>query len=268
MKLSALTLAYSLLPQSSGGINVAAFYGGTGGAASFSAANAHVALKQAEANEARQLEQAAKDPAVKRDLARYERVVKEAETVDDVLNDPVARRVLLTANGLGDQADYLGLVKKGVMSDPFDQSSLAFRMSEINGAWLAFASKYNLQLYGVGKLKESQSIAEVRQNYIAEKRLDALDKQVPGLGSAILFKDLAPQLDTVTKVLGSGLGREVVTVALNIPKEIAYQSIEAQERAVARRLDVADLQNPQFVDRLVYRYLVEYNGAGLAGLYA
>lgn len=268
MNLSALSLAYSLLPRASGGINVASFYGGASGTATFSAANAHVALKQAEANEAKQLEQTAKDPAVQRDLARYERVVKEAETVDDVLDDPIARRVLLTANGLGDQADYVGLVKKAVMSDPFDKSSLAFRMSEINGAWLAFATKYNLQLYGVGKLKVSAAVEDVRKNYIAEKRLDLLDKQVPGLGSAVLFKDLAPKLDTATKVLGSALGREIVTVALGIPKEIAYQSLEAQERAIERKLDVADLQNPEFVDRLVYRYLVEYNGAGLSGLFA
>ncbi|NWG54527.1 MAG: DUF1217 domain-containing protein [Hydrogenophilaceae bacterium] len=265
MNVSALSLAYSLLPRASGGIDVASLFGG--GAASFSAANAHIALKQAEADKAKQLEQAAKDPAVQRELARYRRVVEDAESVDDVLDDPVARRVLLTANGLGDQADYVGLVKKAVMSDPADQKSLAYRMSETNPAWLAFATKYNLQLYGVGKLKLSAAIAEVSENYIAEKRLDALDQQIPGLGSAVLFKTLAPQIDTTMKVLGNGLAREVVTVALNIPKEIAYQSLEAQERAIERRLDVADLQNPEFVDRLVYRYLVEYNGAGLGGLF-
>jgi len=270
MNLSALTLAYGLLPRASGGGDIASIYFGASGSsgAPFSATNAHVALKQAEANEAKQLEQAAKDPVLQRELARYERVVKEAKSVDDVLKDPVARKVLLTANGLGDQADYVGLVKKAVLSDPFDKNSLAFKLANVNGAWLNFAIKYNLQLYGVGKLQVSDALAEVKQNYIAEKRLDILDQQLPGLGTAILFKDLAPQLDTATKVLGSALGREVVTTALRIPKEIAYQSLDAQERAVLRKLDLKDLQNPEFVDRLVYRYLIEYNGAGLSGLFA
>ena len=42
------------------------------------------ALVNAEKNEAQQLAQAAKDPQVQKDLARYEKVVKNAKTIDDV----------------------------------------------------------------------------------------------------------------------------------------------------------------------------------------
>jgi hypothetical protein len=94
------------------------------------------ALSNAEKNEAKQLASVAKDPQVQKDLARYEKVVKNAKSIDDVLNDPVARAVLMTANGLKGDIDNIGLLKKALMSVPKDGKSVAYRMSGINGAWL------------------------------------------------------------------------------------------------------------------------------------
>ena len=82
------------------------------------------------------------------------------------------------------------------------------------------------------------------------------------------FKDSASTFDTTVKVLGSPLGREVVTTALSIPKQIALQSIEAQEKAVNAKLDVSQLKNPDYVDRLVQRYLMQLNGGSSGGLTA
>ena len=65
--------------------------------------------------------QIAKDPIVKKELERYAKVVKEAKTIDEVLDDPVARRVFLKANGLGDQADAVALAKKALTSDLDDE---------------------------------------------------------------------------------------------------------------------------------------------------
>lgn len=239
----------------------------SGGAQIFNAGNVHVALAQAEANEEKQLEQIRKDPTVQKDLERYAKVVAEADTLDEVLDDPIARRVFLKAFGLGDQVDFVGLAKKALASDPADESSLANRLSSINGGWLDVATKFNFSLFGLLELKTETSIAEVTENYVAERRLDQLDEQLPGLGSAMLFKLVAADFDETVKILGSALGREVVTTALGLPQEIALQSINAQEKAINARLDVTKLQDPEFVDRLVQRYLLQLNG-GTAGVTA
>jgi hypothetical protein len=94
-----------------------------------------------------------------------------------------------------------------------------------------------------------------------------LDEQLPGLGSAILFKKIAKDLDTPIKILGSALGREVVTTALGLPKQIALQSLEAQEKAITQRMDAKKLKQPAFVDKLVQRYLIQLNG-GMSGITA
>ena len=324
------------------------------------------ALTNAEKNEAKQLKQVARDPEVVRDVARYEKVVKSARTIDDVLNDPIARKVLMTANGLSADVNNVGLAKKAMMSDPADKSSVAYRMSSINGAWIDFARKYNLAENGLDALSPQQdgvagrwavsferdgetldatlqirktrgaytaeidgasvpitvsgndvtidmlwrddakelhttrltgtlgkdgfsgaqyddgvkqkdlwtanaasrdSVQDVKTSYMAEKRLDLLDAQLPGLGSAVLFKQVASTFKTEIDILGSPLGREVVTTAFNIPKQIAVQSIEAQVKAIKQRMNPAKLTNPTFVNTIAERYLMMLNG-GIGGVTA
>ncbi len=285
---STLGMLFGSSSSSSGGVD---FSPVTGGAAASGAANigsVKSALASAEKNEAKQLAQAAKDPQVQKDLARYEKVVKNAKTIDDVLNDPIARKVLMTAAGLKGDINNIGLAKKAMLSDPTDSSSVAAKMSSINGAWLDFAMTFDLAKYGldrlspqmdgmagrwkvsferqgepidamlqvskgaagairrrfqvpitvngdsvtvdmiwrddadelhttrlVGTLKNgalagvqyddgvkqadafsakpyfADALKEVSDNYVAEKRLDMLDAQLLGLGSAVLFKSVA-----------------------------------------------------------------------------
>jgi len=264
--LSNLRIALSLMPAPRGSIDFSALVGGKPASGqTFSAGSVQVAFRNAEANEEKQLAQIAKDPMVQKDLARFAAVVKEAATLDEVFDDPVARRVFLKANGLGDQADSAALAKKALSSDLGDPDALAYRLSSINRAWVDTAKKYDFHTFGLELLKLNISINEVADNYVGEKRLDMLDEQLPGLGSAILFTRMAADLDTPIKILGSALGREVVTTALGLPKQIALQSLEAQEKAIRSRLDPAKLKDPEFAEKLAQRYLIQLNG-GVSGL--
>ena len=336
-------------------------------AAQLLAGDIKAALVSAEKNETKQLSQVAKDPQVQSDLARYAKVVKNAKTIDDVLNDPIARKVLMTANGLKADINNIALARKGMTSDPNDPKSVAVKMSSINGAWLDFAKNYDLANNGLDRLYPQQdgvtgrwridlerqgepieadlkitkvkgayqatidgtavpitvdasnnvtidllwkddaselhttrlvgvlgkdglsgaqyddgkkltdswsadpyfsdALAEVSNNYIAEKRLDMLDAQMPGLGSAVLFKSVAKSLKNAVDILGSPLGREVITTAFNIPKQIAVQSMDAQEKAINKRVDASKLQNDHFVDQIAQRYLIMLNG-GIGGITA
>ena len=268
VSIAKLNIALSLMPRSTGGFDFSVLAGGaSSGGVAFNAGSVQVALSNAEKNEEKQREQIGEDPIVKKELERYARVVKEAETIEDVLDDPVARRVFLKANGLGDQADAVALAKKALTSDLGDEGSLAYRLASINSNWLSTAQKYSFKTFGLSLMKLNISIEEIAENYVGEKRLDMLDEQLPGLGQALLFKKVAADLDTPIKILGSALGREVVTTALGLPKQIALQSLQAQEKAIIQRLDAKKLKEPEFVDKLVQRYLIQLNG-GSSGLTA
>ena len=59
----------------------------------------------------------------------------------------------------------------------------------------------------------------------------------------------------------------MITTAFNIPKQIAVQSLVAQEKAINTRMNPAKLQNDHFVDQIAQRYLIMLNG-GLGGVTA
>jgi hypothetical protein len=255
--------------RSSGGFDFSILTqaGASGAGGAFPGGSARMALELADKNEAKQLEQIARQPVTKKEIERYTKVVKAATSLDDVLKDPVARKVFMKANGLGAFVDSLGLAKKALASDPDDPGSLARKLASINATWLEVAKKYAFKDFGVSVLCADSNIKEVAENYVGEMRLDMLDQQTPGLGSAILFKRTAANFDTPIKILGSALAREVVTTALSIPKQIALQSLLAQEKAISGRIDPKKLKDPEFADKIAQRYLINLNG-GTGGITA
>jgi len=48
----------------------------------------------------------------------------------------------------------------------------------------------------------------------------------------------------------------VVTTALGLPQQIAFQSLEAQENAITNRLDITKLKDPKFVEQFARRFLI------------
>lgn len=246
--------------SSAGGVNYGAALSNAQGTSAHSAGDMTAALKQADKNETQQLAQTRKDPQVKRALARFERVVKNAKSIDDVLNDPLARQVFMKANGLGDQVTNVGLAKKALGGDYTATNSVAKQLSATNAQWLDTAEKYSFHIRGIGALQTSDAIKEVEDNYVGEVRLDNLDQQLPGLGTALLFKKNAKNYSNSLKVLGSRLGREVITTAFNIPSSIAVQSVEAQMKAVDAKVKFSKMSDPNYVDRIVQRYLANVNG--------
>ena len=83
----------------------------------------------------------------------------------------------------------------------------------------------------------------------------------------MLFKEIAPGLKDTISILSSPLGREIITTAFNIPKQIAVQSIEAQVKAIKQRMNPSKLQTPSFVNTIAERYLIMLNG-GTSGVTA
>ncbi len=221
-----------------------------------------VVLKDAEKNGAKQIVAKAKEPQVKREIDDFIKGVLKATSVDELLADPKAVKVLLTANGLEEFATYKGLVSKALKSDPADATSLAVKLASTNAAWLATAKTYQFATKGLTILKSSATLAAVAQGYAEVRWRESLDASAPGVSVALSFKDMAKTLTSPYLILGSRVAREVVTGALGLPAQIAYQPLESQATAVTKRLDIKKLQDPAFVDTLVKRYLINLNYSG------
>lgn len=211
-------------------------------------------LRLAQRNQTAEVARTAKDPVVARDIATFKKAVAEAGSIDAALGNPAVLKVLLTANNLGAQVPYAGLAKRVLLSDPADPAGLARKIG--NAAWLNAAKTYDFKKNGLAKLQDPAVVATLTDAYAQVAWRQSLDKATPGLGNALAFLQQAKSAKTALDVLGDPINRAVITTALGIPKEIAFQPLTAQENAITARLDVKKLQDPKFVANLTSRYLL------------
>jgi hypothetical protein len=223
-------------------------------ATAVSSGNPILDLKLAQQNETKDVAQEAKNPTVVRDLAAFTRGIANAKDINTALQNPNVLKVLLTANGLGDQVQYPALASKALLSNPSDPKSLVNQLS--NTAWKTVAQTYNLATKGLAGLKNPTLQAQIAAAYEKVTWLNSLDQATPGLAQAMQFKEQARQIGNVDDILGDATNRAVVTTALGIPQQIAFQDIGAQEQAISKRLDISKLKDPQFVNTLTDQYLL------------
>ncbi|MBN9509362.1 MAG: DUF1217 domain-containing protein [Alphaproteobacteria bacterium] len=212
------------------------------------------ALQVAAQNQPQDVAATAAQPAVSRDVAAFEQAVASAKTPADLLNNPTALKVLLTANGLGDQAGYTALAQKALLSDPSDPNSLVNQLSDTS--WKTVAQTYQFATKGLSVLQDPKVLSTIAEGYAEVQWRQSLDATTPGLSNALTFRSEASSITSVDQILGDPIMRSVVTTALGIPEQIAFQDITAQEKSITSQIDIARFQEPQFVTSITDQYLL------------
>ena len=253
---STLTLFGSDASQTSSLLG--ALYAGTGVGTGAQAGLA--ALTAAEKNETREVAATAKRSDVQRDIAAFRQGVAAARDPATALKNPAVLKVLLTANGLADQLGYTALATRALLSDTKNPKSLANTLTDTR--WKAVATTYGFAAKGLSVLKNAAVLNTIANGYAEIAWRRSLDATTPGLSNALTFRAQAAGIKTVDQILGDSTLRTVVTTALNIPQEIAYQNLPAQEKAISTRLDVTRFaKDPKFVEAFTQRYLLAAGNA-------
>ena len=235
---------------------------GTAGATGPSFQNPISALQTAEASQTKDVAITASEPQVKRDIAAFTAGVQSAKTVQQLLDNPAVMKVLLTANGLADQIPYTALAQKALMSNPADGKSLANQLSDTR--WKSAAQTYQFATKGLSVIQNQSTLATIANAYAEVTWRTSLDASTPGLSNALTFRTEASGIKSVDQILGDPIMRTVVTTALGIPPQIAFQDLTAQETAISTRLDVKKFQDPKFVESFTQRYLIAAQGNSAA----
>lgn len=220
------------------------------------AANPLQALQTAEANETKDVARIAKQPAVAREIAAFKTALATAKDAATLLKNPTVMKVLLTANGLADRIAYPALTQKMLLSDATDPKSLVSKLSATDSRWKPVVQTYDFAHMGLTVLRQSGVLDSVLNAYAEVTWRNSLDATTPGLSNALDFRARATTVKNADQVLGDPVLRDVITTALGIPKQIAFQPLTAQEHAINIRLDFAKLKDKHFVDTLTQQYLL------------
>ena len=259
------------------GLNIGLLFGGSssddngilsilsGASSGGSTTNPITALTSAEINGTKDIAATAQQPEVARDIATFTKAVTGATSVTQLLANPTVMKVLLTANGLGDQVSYTALAQKALTSDLTNTNSVANQLKTTNSAWLSAAQTYQFAAKGLSVIQSSSVLSTITNAYAEVTWRDSLDATTPGLSNALSFRTSASTVTSVDQILGDPILRDVVTTALGLPLQIAEQPLSTQEGLISKGLDITQLKDPKFVERFVQRYLLAKGSSGLGG---
>jgi hypothetical protein len=214
---------------------------------------------------AQQVAPAATSPQATRDLAQFAQALAAAKTPAQLLANPTALKVLLTANGLGDQAGNTEVATRALLSNPARASSPVNKLADPR--WLSVTNTYSFATKGLAVLKDPSTIATISNGYAEGLWRTNLNQTTPGLSNALDFQTRASTITNAGQVLGDPTFRAVITTALGIPAQTASQPATAQEQAITSRIDLTQFKSPDFVAQFTQRYLTAARqAAGTPGL--
>lgn len=191
---------------------------------------------------------------LQRDVDYYKENIGSVKTLDDLFNNQRLLNFVLKAYGLESDAQYPGKIRKIIESDLTDVNSLANRFQDPR--YKQLTQDLNVAILGTTKLTLGSTTEDIVNKYQQLSYEQHLDEQAPGVRAAIEFERRIKDVDQTVQLLGDSVLREVVTVANNIPKELAYQDTDAQVAALEKRVDLKELKSDQGeIDKLVLRYL-------------
>src|SRR5271170_4010817 len=223
-------------------------------ATSVSTSNPVNALTQAQKDETQEIKTTSQEPAVQREIAAFTPAVQTATSPQQLLKNPTVLQVLLTANGLGDQTSYTALAQQALLSNVNDPNSLVNKLS--NTQWKSVAQTYDFANAGLSIIQNPKVISTIANGYAEVTWLNSLDATTPGLSNALTFIQQASSITSAAQIVANPLYDTVVNGALGIPEEIAFQSVQAQEQAIAAKLDVKKLQDPKYAETIAQQYLI------------
>lgn len=200
-----------------------------------------------------------KQPDIVRQVERFLSDLKSIKTPEDLLKNFRALNFVLTAFGLEEAQNQLGLLRKVLTQRLDDPQNVAKRMNDTRFRVLAETLRMGEE--GLAKLKSASVLGDVVSKFQRNRFEINLGEQNPAVREALYFKRNAPNVTAPLQLLGDRILRKVTTTALGMPQQLAFQGISTQARAIGDRLDVSKLSDKAFMDKFVQRFLIRADQA-------
>ena len=123
---------------------------------------------------------------MQRAIQAFTTAVQNATTPQQLLSNPQALNVLLTANGLGDQVGYTALATQTLLSNINDSNSLVNQLG--NSSWTSAVQTYDFANKGLSVIQNPQVIQTITNAYAQITWYQSLDATTPGLSDALTFR--------------------------------------------------------------------------------
>jgi hypothetical protein len=205
----------------------------------------------------RSLENVAKSPEVARESTYYLERIGNVKSIDDFMADKRLLRYALTAFGLSDVA-YAGALIRRVLEGGVDNTdSLANKL--VDQRYREFASTFNFVRYDKATTAfdtTQQGTVEMYKRQMLEQNTGSISE---GARLALYFARQAPKVKSALGLLADKALLSVTQTTLGLSPSTSNLSIEAQQKLIGDKLDVADLKDSAKMDKFLKRFISRWD---------
>ncbi|HUL08932.1 MAG TPA: DUF1217 domain-containing protein [Candidatus Acidoferrum sp.] len=200
-----------------------------------------------------------KSGAVQNDINYFRTAIAKVTSADDLVKDYRLLKFTLTAFGLDSQINSQALIKKVLNSDLGDSESLANKL--VDSRFRQLAQAFNFAAGGASKTQDASFVDGIVQKYVTAAFEQNAAQTNPGIRLALYFKRMAPGITSWYQVLGDVPLYNVMKTTFHVSALGPSGDVDKQAEFLEKRIGIANLQDPKFVDRFVTRFLASYDQA-------
>jgi hypothetical protein len=212
----------------------------------------YVSYQRIAANMDRSLELKAAERPVALETSYYLENIGSVESIDDFLADTRLFRYAMKAFGLEDMAHAKGMIRKVLEEGVAEPDSFANRLSD--DRFLELAKVFDFAGKGAATTTEEAAQQGVADLYVRQSLEVSAGDENEAVRLALYFQRAAPEVSSAYGLLGDEALWKVIQTVFGFPAEMANADIDKQAAAVSKRLDIADLQDPEKLAQLIQRF--------------
>ena len=217
-----------------------AILGGGGGFGGGSGVSALTSFRLYQKDQVGQRKAFASQPSVQRQIDNFKRDIKKIDTSEELLENRRVLEFVLTSFGLESEINNVGKLRAVLNSDVDDINSFANRLNDPRFGQLA--TFLGGEAFGTQNLKTSDKQGVVIDQYLTNRFEQSLAAQNPAVRDALFFLRRINEVGSTFDILGDLALRNIVTDTLDLPKEIARQSVTKQAALIDKGLNLETLQ--------------------------
>jgi flagellin-like hook-associated protein FlgL len=208
---------------------------------SIGSTQALVAFQALEKNRDRFLTQFKNSSTVTKEIDYFKAQLKKINTVEEFTKDPRLVKFAATAFGLEADIQYPARLRKVLTESVADDNALSNRLSDPR--YKEMAKFFGFGETGLTKAKLSFTQDELFSKYTTAAFEKAQGERNPALREALYFERKIGSIKSTYDIMGDTVLRSMVTYTLDLPPQIAVQSVEKQKALIDAKLNIEKFKN-------------------------
>ena len=198
-------------------------------------------------------------PNVKKDSEYFLANIRNVTSAEEFIKNDRLYTFAMTAFGLKDMIYGKAFMRK-VLTEGIDGPK-SFALQLADGRFRDFAETFNFARYGATATAFDRAQQGTVERY-ARIQLEAdAGAQDEGLRLALYFQRKAPAVEGIFGLMGDSALYKVVQTALGLPSAYSNTDIDKQAAFIASKLDIADFQSPELLNKFIVKFAAKYQAA-------